>query len=343
MKPVSDFTFYWYAAHQFVNGHNPYGSMPGREYALFAPPWSLSVLFPFGFLPLSTAEIVWTFLLVVLILISAFWLWKIYADGCSPIVAYVLVPAFTPLWATVKLGQTSPLILFGLAGFLRYRASHPYLAGAFLFLTAFKPQLAFLIWPALLLIAVFESDWKPWVGFVGGLVAATAGVLAVHPEVFAEYEAMLRVQRVAYYETSTIGTLLRHVSGVEWLQFVPAACGFAWFAWHWKTRRQPWDWTAEMPILLLASIISTWYAWFTDELILIPVLFAAVARNAKLAEWESAALFYLCLNVAGIALAVGHHIYLQTWIPVLWLAFLVKDRGFFPILWARSTQSHTRG
>ena len=109
---------------------------------------------------------------------------------------------------------------------------------------------------------------------------------------------------------------------------VPA--GLAWFAWHWKTRRRPWDWRAEMPMLLLVSIISTWYAWFTDEVILIPVLFSFVATIGKRA-WESSALFYLFLNVAGIALAVGHHIYLQAWIPILWLGYLLRDRRFFPV------------
>jgi hypothetical protein len=327
MKPVSDFTFYWYAAEQFVNGRNPYTCMPGRAYSLFAPPWSLAVLFPFGFLPLGLAEIVWTLLLIALISISATWFWKTYAEDCNPIAAYFLLFVFTPVWATMKLGQTSPFVLFGLAGFLRYRVKHPYLAGALLFFTAFKPQLTFLIWPALVLAGVFEREWKPLLGFGVVLVAATVAILAARTEVFTEYSVMLRVQRVAYYETSTIGTLLRHVSRVEWMQFVPSVFGLAWFARHWTTRRRSWDWAVEMPMLVLVSIISTWYAWFTDEVIMIPVLFSVVATIGKQA-WERPALFYLSLNVAGIALAVGHHIYLQTWIPILWLAYLLKDQRF---------------
>jgi hypothetical protein len=31
MKPVSDFTYYWFAAHQFVNAANPYVPEPAQR------------------------------------------------------------------------------------------------------------------------------------------------------------------------------------------------------------------------------------------------------------------------------------------------------------------------
>ncbi len=326
MKPVNDFTFYWYAAQQFVSGHSPYIPMPGREYVILNPPWALTILFPFGFLSLAVAQVVWSLVLASLFLVSAIWLWEIYGERHSSMLALALVIAFTPVWVTFKLGQTTPIVLLGLSGFLRYQQKRPFLGGAFLFFVAFKPQLAFLIWPALLLLALFENRWKPLLAFAGTLVATTLSVLVVRSDIFAEYSAMIRALRAGFFETSTIATILRLATGLSWTQFAPALLALAWFGWHWKSRRSLWDWKAEMPVLLLVSLVSTTYAWFTDQVILIPAIFAAAAALGKFgARWEPSAVLYLLLNAIGMTWAVGHQIAWLTWIPVVWLVLYWKQ------------------
>jgi hypothetical protein len=326
MKPVSDFTFYWYAAQQFVTGHTPYIPMPGRQYVILNPPWALTLLFPLGFMSLAVAQVVWLLVLTTIFLLSAMWLWKVYGEGRSPVLALVLVVAFTPVWVTFKLGQTTPFVLLGLSGFLRYQEKRPWLGGAFLFFAAFKPQLAFLIWPALLLLALFENQWKPLFALVGMLIVTTLAVLAVRPDIFVEYSAMLRTQRAGFYETSTIATILRQATGLSWTQFVPAMLALAWFAWRWKSRRSLWNWNREMPMLLLVSLVTTTYAWFTDEVILLPAVFAAAAALGKLgARWEPSAVLYLLLNMIGMEWAVAHHISWLTLIPIVWLVFYLTQ------------------
>ena len=337
MTPVNDYTFYWYAGQQFVTGHNPYIPMPGREYVILNPPWGLTLLFPAGFLSLAVAQVVWLLVLASLFFFSAMWLWEIYGERRSSLLALALVVAFTPVWVTFKLGQTTPLVLFGLSGFLRYHERRPYLAGAFLFFVSFKPQLAFLIWPALLLLALFENRWKPLLALASTLVATTLSVLAVRPGIFLEYSAMIRSHRVGFYDTSTIATILRLATGLSWTQFVPAALALAWFGWFWKSRRAAWDWKTEMPLLLLVSLVSTTYAWFTDQVILMPAIFAAAAALGKFgARWEPSAVLYLVLNAIGMTWAVGHQIAWLTCIPVVWLVLYWKEvfRGGNPA-WER--------
>jgi hypothetical protein len=286
----------------------------------------LTVLFPLGFLSLAVAQVVWLLVLAGIFLVSAKWLRDVYSERPSWVLALALLVGFAPMWVTFKLGQTTPLVLLGLSGFLRYQEKRPFLGGAFLFFAAFKPQLAFLIWPALLLLALCENRWKPLFAFVGTTVATTLSVLAVRPEIFAEYSAMIRAHQVGFYETSTIATILRQVTGIAWTQFVPAFLALAWFCWYWKSRRLLWDWKTEMPMLLLVSLVSTTYAWFTDEVILIPAIFSAAAALGKVGtRWEPSAALYLLLNALGMGWAVGHQIMWLTWIPAVWLVLYWKE------------------
>jgi hypothetical protein len=320
MTPVNDFTVYWYAAQQFVHGNDPYLAAPGREYVMFAPPWTLAVIFPFGFLPLAVAQFLWLLVLAALVFVSANWLWEIYGEGRSPWLAFVLLAAFTPIWATFIMGQSSPLVLFGLAGFLRYEAKRPYVAGWFLLLAALKPQLVFLVWPTLLLTAFFEKRWQTLTGFLSALGAAMLFVFVVQPGIVAGYLAMLRTNRVIVYDTSTIATVLRHISGHVWVQFLPLVLGPLWLAWRWANRRAEWDWKAELPMLLQISFVTTTYAWFTDQVILMPAIFAALAAIRKSQIGQSAlALIYLLLSAAGLFCIWTHHLFLIAWISLLWL------------------------
>lgn len=322
MKPVADFNFYWYGAHQFVTGANPYLPMPGREYVILNPPYALAVLFPFGFLPLTIARVAWVIILGALFFISAKWLRDIYAADRSPLWALLLTVVFTPVCATFKLLQTAPIILLGLAGFLRYQKKRPVVAGAFLFLVAFKPQLAFLIWPALFLQSAFGKRWKPVLTFMLLMAMATLCVWAVRPSIFGEYFAMIQAHRAGFYETSTIATILREMTGVSWLQFVPAIAAILWFNWHWDARRSAWNWKDELPLLVLVSIIATSYAWFSDEVILMPAIFAAFARIRK--DWEPWAIVYIAANMLGLVWAVEHYIAWLASIPIVWLIFYWK-------------------
>src|ERR1700692_2113236 len=78
-------------------------------------------------------------------------------------------------WASA---QSGPLILFGLAGYLRFQARQKnYVAGAFLFFAALKPHLIFLVWVALLLYTLRHKRWESLAAFLS--VLGFARLLAV--------------------------------------------------------------------------------------------------------------------------------------------------------------------
>jgi len=222
------------------------------------------------------------------------------------------------------MGQIGALMLFGLAGFLRYEATKPYLAGAFLFLLALKPQAAFLAWPALLFWAVLGPRWRPLAGFFCALTAATVIVIVLRPGVFREWWTMLHQQQVALYETPTLGTILRHTSGIAWMQYLPAVAALGWFTW--RSARTPrwrwesyWSWRVELPMLLLVSIVTTPYAWFTDHLVLLPALFY-VAVWLKGRVWLPIAISFVTINAVALALVWKQALFWYTWVSLAWLA-----------------------
>ena len=267
MTPVvTDFTYYWFAAHQFVHGANPYAPEPVHNLLMLAPPWVLAILGPFGYLPLKIAELLWLVISLAARSISLVWLWQVYAgDRKRPGWAGWLMGAFVPVFMCFVLGQMDLLMLLGLAGFLRFQRSRPFVAGMFLFLTAFKPQIAFLVWPALVLSAAFRDEWKALAGFVATIVAASLAVLWQRPVVFLEYWAAYQVRRADFYDTKAL------LSSVP---YVLPALALIWLLWRWKT--SAWGWRERMPELLLVSAIATPHIWPSDHVLLIPALIQAM-------------------------------------------------------------------
>jgi hypothetical protein len=251
MTLVNEFAFYWTAAEKLCTGQNPYIPSIPHGYVLLAPPWILPVIARFGTLPLEVAQFVWLVLSVVALFISALWLWELYGEGRIPFWVVLLIASFTPGLVMILLGQNSSLLLLGLAGFLRYEQKGKYLAGAFLFLVALKPQVAFLMWAAFLLCVLFQGRWKMLLGFFSVLSSMILIALAVRPRVFQEWWTTLGTTRAAFYETPTLSTLLRHASGYQSMQYLPAVVTLVWLAWYWKASGYRWEWKTQLPLLLL--------------------------------------------------------------------------------------------
>jgi hypothetical protein len=92
----------------------------------------------------------------------------------------------------------------------------------------------------------------------------------------------------AQWLSPTIGTVLRMAFGEEHfrLQFVSVAVGLVWFAWYaWKKRRD-WNWTEQLPVLLLVSFVTAPYgAWPFDMVLLMPAAFVLIVKS--LAAWKA--------------------------------------------------------
>ena len=321
MTPVNDFTFYWYAAHEFISGRNPYVPAPGRGFVMFSAPWSFAAIFPLGLLPLEVAQFVWLMVSVVALGLAGVWLWQLYGDTRRPLYAAVLVASFTPVVVSFLMGQLAAVLLFAVAAFIRYEAKRPYVAGGALFILALKPHLVLLLWSALVLAALMFKRWKALAAFVVTLCAATAFAMILRPAIWAEWWAMFCSQQVAFYETPTLGTVLRHVSGVSWMQYLPSGVALGWLALRWKRAGKRWDWKTQFPGLLLVSLVAAPYGWYTDQVLLIPALFtAAVALRGSLARLIPSLAVYLVVNLVGVRLVFDHRLLWYAYIPLIWSA-----------------------
>ena len=333
--PANDFAFYWTAAKLVLDGKNPYSpretsdlqnrlSFPGKgRLVMLNPPWALPLVAPFGLVSFATGKSAWLLIGLALIFIAVHWLWDLYGGVENRWIGWLVAATFLPVAIVLAIGQMGPLILFGLAGYLRFEsARQDYAAGAFLFLAALKPHLVFLLWIALLLCALYQRRWKPVAAFLATLVIASFLAVLIDPRVFSQYAGLLGAEKVVFQETPTLGGVLRHVSGFPPMQFLPIAVAAFWFAFYWMRWRASWVWRHRLPSLLLVSMAATSYAYFFDQVVLLPAMFYAtvLALRSRRHIMLGAVISYLAINCSVLFLLLHHKTtFSYSWTALAWL------------------------
>lgn len=341
---VNDFVEYWSAARQIRDGRDPYAKAPvlawekqvdpARSEALVMrnAPWTLLVIAPFGWLPFAIGQRIWFGLGLATIAVSARWLWRLYqVEGEPPWIASLSTGLFLPIGVALALGQISPLVLLGIVGFLRFEKEDKHVwAGAFLFLAALKPHVVFLFWVALLLWSVRRRSFRVLGTLVAVTVAASLAVTLFDHRVFTEYWNFLRSG--AFTEvTPTLGGLLRSsLPGGYALQCLPALLAAGCFFLHWRRSRAVWKWQQEMPMLCVVSLLTVPYAFFFDQVILLPCVFqvAAWASAGRRLAWKGVAVLYLATNTCVLALILFHRpAFWYVWTAPAWFLLYVIARA----------------
>jgi hypothetical protein len=333
-RHLDDFLTYWTAGRLNAQGVNPYDADRVLElqrsvgwtkrfgYRIWYPPWTIGLLMPLGSMPESAGRFVWYLLSIAAVVVCADWLWRAYGgDPSKRGVAWLVAAAFAPVAIVWKTGQISPIMLVGVVGFLAgMRADRPFRAGACLALAAAKPQLAYLVWPALALDVLRTRDVRPVVS-----LAITMGILLgaasiANPDVLAQFVAVNRnepphITMAPYVLPSAPGTALRWAAvrltgtDVPTLQFVPVIAGLVWVLVYWRRRGDDWSWLEDMPYVLLVSFATTSWCWVYDEpLLLVPLIHAAVVLAGRRPWRRSEGLLvvaYVATNVAILAADVA--------------------------------------
>jgi hypothetical protein len=296
--PVDDFVEYWAAARLQLSSANPYApdeilsversaGMQGNDpLVMLNPPWTIAFLLPFGLLDYGPGRIVWLTLGLALILLSVRGLWIIYGGPQRSIwMALALTFCFMPLLVSLVLGQITPFILAGIAGFLYFeRRSLPLLAGVCLVPLTLKPHLFYLFWLALFRWMLQKRFWKICIGAVFGWLTAMALTAIFNPSVFAQYLELTRHQPPAlHWRTPTFGTLLRCIFGMEhaWLQFLPMIAGTGWLLYQWRSQGSSWDSINQIPFLVIVSLTTTSYVWFYDQMLFLPAILQVAATELE--------------------------------------------------------------
>lgn len=299
--PPKDFVEYWAAARVALDQGDPYdgeqllplqraaANEPDRRDAvmMWNPPWTLPVYYPLALLSPRPAQLLWLALQVGLIVGSSRILWKLYGGPREHLLAVPLIALtfYGSLW-TIKYGQNTGLLLFGLAGFAYFDSKNrPALAGACAALTALKPHLL-AVFGLLLVLNVMRP--RGWVSLVAGgaVIAAGLGVsLGVNPEVLNQYLSALRRPAnetsipLSAWQVPLGSFFLRQAIDATqfWIQFVPCAIACIAYFGYFLRKRSRWNWAAELPCIVWVSILTAPYGgWIFDLVVLlVPVIQAS--------------------------------------------------------------------
>ena len=198
--PLDDFVEYWAAGTLTLAGGNPYdpaamlqeqrtvGWTAPSAVMMYNPPWTLPLASLLSLMPFSVARSVWLPLQLLIVLWCAIRLWIIYGgEHRFALRAAGVALLWMPTTVALRMGQVSPLILLGLVGFLwSVSRKRDFAAGAFLSLTAVKPQLVALVWVAVMLAVIGERRWRMLAGTVVSFSGMSIATWLLHPDAFAQ-------------------------------------------------------------------------------------------------------------------------------------------------------------
>src|SRR5204862_878863 len=137
-----------------------------------------------------------------------------------------------------------------------------------------KPQAALLFFAALALWVAQSRRWLVLAGLASGLGGGLVIPMLLNPAVVGQYIETTSRYRPEQYASPTWGTVLRVWFGQEhfWLQFIPPLVGLAWLLWFWPRKRHAWSWRADLPLVLLVSVVTMAYGWFYDLVLVLPAV-----------------------------------------------------------------------
>ena len=295
------------------------------------PPWIAPIIAPLGFFTFAVAQRLWLIGGLLATLISLKWLWELYrVAGQSGLVTSLAIAVFSPIAVAIAVGQISPLILLGIAGFLRLeKKGRLGLAGAFLVLVALKPHLVFLLWVALLLRSIYNRSASILGMFALPIAIASFIAVGFDRSIFREYFHLVTREGVLRELTPTLGGVLRLSLHACVLQLLPAMIALGWFLFYApkRIRQSQWRWDEQTPMLLLVSLLTTPYAWFFDQVLLLPCIFQSIGRLSNMRHRRvtyTIAGFYVVANAVVVALILFHRTgFWYTWTVPFWFTMFI--------------------
>ena len=288
-----DFVQYWAVGQELVHGVNPYdraisleyerrGGLTGDiPYVQRNPPLTFFLNLPFGFVSARTGMVLWLVLLIASLMVSVRMLWIL--NGRPDDRLHLLSYVFAPVLACLMAGQVGILLLLGVVLFLFLRNSHPYLAGAGLLLCSIKPHLFVPFGLVLLAWSLHKKEYRILAGAAAAVAASCGLSFCVDPHAWSQYFRMVRAAGIQDEFIPTWSIVFRVLvdRNAVWLQAVPQVLASVWALWYFWTRRKIWNWMDQGLLVLLVSEACAPYAWFTDEVMLLPAVLAGIYRAAN--------------------------------------------------------------
>jgi hypothetical protein len=285
-----DFIAYWAAGQQLVHGADPYSRSAvlsleqaqdlagNRPLMMRNPPLAFFLSWPLGFVSEQLGMILWLLMLVAALMASVRMLWIL--NGRPSDRLHLLGYLFAPALACVMAGQLGIFLLLGVTLFLYLHRARPFLAGSALLLCSVKPHLFVAFGAVLLAWALSRRVYALLAGAATAIAASCALSFGLDLHAWPQYAQMMLSAGIQREFVPSLSELFRLAvdRGAVWLQFAPAAAACGWSLWYFWTRRDRWNWMEHGMLLLLVSVATAPYAWFTDEVVVLPAMLAALYR-----------------------------------------------------------------
>jgi len=243
---------------------------------------------------------------------------------------HLLAYSFAPALSCLLAGQVSLFVLLGLVLFLRLHRSHPFLAGASLWLCLLKPHLFLPFGVVLLLWIFFTRSYRILSGTAVALGISSAIATIMNPLVWTQYAQMMGSARVDRLPIPCLSTMLRQFvfPHTLWLQCLPAGLGCLWAIVYCMKHRNEWDWIHNGSILMLVSVLVAPYSWFMDQSVLIPALLHGIYLTRSRSLVAGLALLSAVIEIGALrGVKLDSAFYLWTapaWL--VWYVFAAKPR-----------------
>jgi Glycosyltransferase family 87 len=340
---------YWATGKLLLHHQNPYsvrdvealersaGYSSNRPLMFRCPPWALWIVLLPGLLTPYWAWVVWVALLLSSLVVSLRMIWRMYGNGRQSSNAFLLTGyLLAPVPACLVAGQVGLLLLLGITLFFAWEDERPFWAGTALILPMVKPHIFALLWPILGVWILARRKWWHLAGLCSAFAVAMAITVAFDPAAFVHYNEMLRQQAIQNEFIPALSGMIRALFFHQrfWVQFVPLTLGLLWSAWYFWRNRETWKWRQHGPALLVVAILTTPYAWMTDETVVLPAMLQAVVwiteKKLKVRSQLAILLFvilnFLLLLIVAFQIPPATGIYF--WSSLVWLSWYLYARTF---------------
>lgn len=347
-----DFVAYWSSGRLLSIGKDPYSPVSTMELtkelgfgesglflSYFYPPWTLPIFLPLGILSFYLSRSIWFFLSTFLYTACALWIWKIYRGPSKKVWIMVLcILLISPALFALYEGQVTPLILFGLVGFLYFEKSQRwFVAGSFLVLITFKPQMLYLFWIALIFWIIFSKRWEVLAGLIVTLAFLTLIVILIKPNILFDYLQMNSKYLPIYDTNPTLSTILYLLRNKweSWYLLVGPILGFTWFIFYWLRNKDGWKWINALPLLIFVSLLTAPYTWMHDGLLyIIAVIEIAILFLNKGVSRKANLMIILFILANLVVLLLTRQIRINQivfiWIPIVYLILYLLSKHIYP-------------
>ena len=315
---VRDFVEYWSASRLLLDGGNPYSptellnvqqSVGWPELTaliMWNPPWTFPLTLPFAMLSFPTGQFAWLLVHLLIILICTQRLANFYGSSSGSCRSeWCVALSFVPTVFVLVIGQISPMVLAGLTGFLVLESKGKGLfAGAALAVVSIKPHLLYLFWIALFLWLCREGYGRIMLGALTAFLLVALVPLYFDRNIYGQYFELYTLKGILQpfdQATPTLRNIFPLLLGRSdrSLQVLPTVLGIVWLLYYWRRHSMQWQWSEELPLILLVSVTTSFFAWTYDHVVLLPALIevAAWVKRTRLIWYRSwAVLGYFSIN-----------------------------------------------